>query len=354
MITSRFAASSAAIRNAVAASRCGNSKFFPIASRYLVSSAPRSTNFSAGLQVFKEFYSTEATGQDSESQPSCGRRLKDASTQRKSRTKEEEFGPENTLEPKDVASSEPTEKGLGATKFTTSELNIDASTSVKEDDIVEFPSELKDMPANVIAAYMAPLQRPKTYGIKVAQLQLRSYETHGLDFFADFCQRVAYYLRIPMTNVVRLPTRRQLWTLNRSPFVHKRSMENFERKTHSRLLTCYDASAESIQAMLTYIHENSYPGIGIRATVFQRETLKQAIEDCQSEPIKGDKISRNAAKWFAGGRSSVIARRATEILRSPGYARLMKQSGAALPEGNAKLQSEDTQNDLSDKDDVEK
>ena len=45
---------------------------------------------------------------------------------------------------------------------------------------------------------------------------------------------------------IPLPTRRELCTLNRSTFVHKDAREQFEIRTHKRLLDITDSSANTI------------------------------------------------------------------------------------------------------------
>jgi small subunit ribosomal protein S10 len=48
---------------------------------------------------------------------------------------------------------------------------------------------------------------------------------------------------------VPLPTKRELYTVLRSPHVDKKSREQFELKTHKRLLEIIDPTAKTIDAL---------------------------------------------------------------------------------------------------------
>ena len=48
---------------------------------------------------------------------------------------------------------------------------------------------------------------------------------------------------------VPLPTRREIYTVNRSTFVNKKSREQFEIRTHKRIIDINDANARTIEAL---------------------------------------------------------------------------------------------------------
>ena len=77
-----------------------------------------------------------------------------------------------------------------------------------------------------------------------------------MDFFIDFARRAAFHLSIPCSGTIYLPTQTTRWTVPRGPFVHKKSQENFERKTHKRLLTFKDANKNVIDRLLLYLTKN--------------------------------------------------------------------------------------------------
>ncbi|GMF02476.1 unnamed protein product [[Candida] boidinii] len=83
-----------------------------------------------------------------------------------------------------------------------------------------------------------------------------------LDFFCDFALRAAYYLGVPTTGPEPLPTRREGWNVNRAPFVNAESKENFERRTHSRLIKFWDSNSEVVDLWLGFLKKNSVWGVG--------------------------------------------------------------------------------------------
>tara|TARA_Y100000588_G_scaffold231884_1_gene245592 strand:- start:420 stop:680 length:261 start_codon:yes stop_codon:yes gene_type:complete len=50
---------------------------------------------------------------------------------------------------------------------------------------------------------------------------------------------------------IPLPTRINRWTVMRSPFIDKDSREQFEMRTHRRLIDVFDPKAETMDALLT-------------------------------------------------------------------------------------------------------
>ncbi|KAI7862291.1 ribosomal protein S10p/S20e-domain-containing protein, partial [Spinellus fusiger] len=122
--------------------------------------------------------------------------------------------------------------------------------------------------------FQAPSRIPTTHNIPVCNLQLRGYLPQKLDFFADFARRAAYHMNMPCSGTVPLPTQTSRWTVIRSPFVHKKSQENFERKTHKRLLQIKDAHPEVVDRWLLYLTRNAPAGIGLRATQWEFESVE--------------------------------------------------------------------------------
>ena len=110
-----------------------------------------------------------------------------------------------------------------------------------------------------------------THGVHVATLQLKSYnqKTFDLDFFADFALRCAQALEIPTGGIASLPTRTSLWTVPRGPFVHKKSQENFWRRTHRRSIKVYDASDATVDRWLQFLRMHEMPGVASKVSLFR-------------------------------------------------------------------------------------
>ncbi|CAJ0865780.1 51_t:CDS:2, partial [Entrophospora sp. SA101] len=118
-----------------------------------------------------------------------------------------------------------------------------------------------------------PEKIPPTDNIAVCQLHLRAYVVGPMDFFIDFARRAAHALKMPCSGPVYLPTQTTRWTVPRGSFIHKKSQENFERKTHKRLLEIKDANKDVVKRWLWYLANNCPPGIGMRVTLWEWEEL---------------------------------------------------------------------------------
>ncbi|KAI8093574.1 ribosomal protein S10 domain-containing protein [Halteromyces radiatus] len=144
------------------------------------------------------------------------------------------------------------------------------STSVKN---IEVPSVNETDDSSEV--FEVPQRIAPTHNITVCNLQLRGYLPQQLDFYADFARRAAFHMGMPCSGTVPLPTQTSKWTVIRSPFVHKKSQENFERKTHKRLLQIKDTHPDVVERWLRYLTMNAPSGIGMRATRFEFDTLKK-------------------------------------------------------------------------------
>lgn len=54
-----------------------------------------------------------------------------------------------------------------------------------------------------------------------------------------------------MTGPVPLPTRRRIYTVLRSPHVNKDSREQFERRSHFRLMDLKDLSSQTVEKLMS-------------------------------------------------------------------------------------------------------
>lgn len=112
---------------------------------------------------------------------------------------------------------------------------------------------------------------PQTHGVHVCTLHFRAYPDalENLDFFADFARRAAFSFGIPCSGLAHLPTRISLWTVPKSPFVHKKAQENFERRTHSRCIKLWDANDEVVDRWLQFLRIHAMDGVGMKAELFR-------------------------------------------------------------------------------------
>jgi small subunit ribosomal protein S10 len=81
------------------------------------------------------------------------------------------------------------------------------------------------------------------------RLRLKSFDHKLLDVsMAEIVDTVKKSGAV-IVGPVPLPTRRELFTVLRSPFVDKKSREQFEIKTHKRLMDIVDPTAKTIDAL---------------------------------------------------------------------------------------------------------
>src|SRR5207248_10693275 len=60
--------------------------------------------------------------------------------------------------------------------------------------------------------------------------------------------------RSQVSGPIPLPTKRQLWTVLRSPHIDKKSREQFELKTHKRLIDILDSRSQTIDRLRSEEH----------------------------------------------------------------------------------------------------
>lgn len=132
------------------------------------------------------------------------------------------------------------------------------------------PSDGLSNPLIAPEALTVPRQHPQTHGIPVGILQLRSYDTNSLSLFVHFVLHAAYAFGMPASRAAALPNKRSLYTVIRSPFVHKKSQENFERIVHRRAIKIWDTDMEVFNKWARYLEINAMGGVDMRFVRWER------------------------------------------------------------------------------------
>jgi hypothetical protein len=70
-----------------------------------------------------------------------------------------------------------------------------------------------------------------------------------------------------------LPRIVERWTVPKGSFIHKKSQENFERKTLRRLIQIKDGEPETVEVWLAFVKKYAYYGIGMKANVWEFEKV---------------------------------------------------------------------------------
>lgn len=82
------------------------------------------------------------------------------------------------------------------------------------------------------------------------RIRLKAYEARTIDTAAEkIIQAANDHGAQKVVGPVPLPTRREVYTVLRSPHVNKDSREQFESRTHKRLIEIVGPSAETIDAL---------------------------------------------------------------------------------------------------------
>ncbi|MBU0683793.1 MAG: 30S ribosomal protein S10 [Candidatus Omnitrophota bacterium] len=81
------------------------------------------------------------------------------------------------------------------------------------------------------------------------RLRLKSFDHKLLDVSMSEIVETVKRTGAQVIGPVPLPTRRELYTVLRSPHVDKKSREQFELKTHKRLLDIVDPTSKTIDSL---------------------------------------------------------------------------------------------------------
>ena len=81
------------------------------------------------------------------------------------------------------------------------------------------------------------------------RIRMEAYDHQALDASAreivDHAKRTGARVAGP----VPLPTRREIYTVNRSPFIDKKSREQFEIRTHKRIIDITEPNHRTVEAL---------------------------------------------------------------------------------------------------------
>ncbi len=81
------------------------------------------------------------------------------------------------------------------------------------------------------------------------RIKLKAYDHRVLDQSTQEIAETAKRTGARISGPIPLPTRRELFTVLRSPGIDKKSREQFEMKTHKRLIDIIEPTARTIDAL---------------------------------------------------------------------------------------------------------
>ena len=82
------------------------------------------------------------------------------------------------------------------------------------------------------------------------RIRLKGYDHRSLDQAATEIISTAKRTGAQVRGPIPLPTRIEKFTVNRSPHVDKKSREQFEMRTHKRLLDIVDPTPQTVDALM--------------------------------------------------------------------------------------------------------
>ena len=87
------------------------------------------------------------------------------------------------------------------------------------------------------------------FGDKI-RIRLKAYDYRVLDQSTAEIVETAKRTGARLAGPIPLPTDKNKWTVNRSPHVDKKSREQFEIRTHKRLLDIVEPTQQTIDALM--------------------------------------------------------------------------------------------------------
>ena len=81
------------------------------------------------------------------------------------------------------------------------------------------------------------------------RIRLKAFDHAIIDKSTEDIVKTAMSTGAEVVGPIPLPTRRSVYTVLRSPHVDKKSREQFEIKTHKRLIEIYNSKPQTIDAL---------------------------------------------------------------------------------------------------------
>ncbi len=85
---------------------------------------------------------------------------------------------------------------------------------------------------------------------EVIKIRLKAYDHRLIDQSAKKIIESVVRSGATAKGPIPLPTKREVFTILRSPHVNKDSREQFERRTHKRLIEIVEPNAQTIEALM--------------------------------------------------------------------------------------------------------
>lgn len=87
-------------------------------------------------------------------------------------------------------------------------------------------------------------------GSQIIRIRLKAYDHNLLDDSAERIVDTAKKSGTKVSGPIPLPTEREIITILRSPHKYKDSREQFELRTHKRLIDIYNPTAKTVDSLM--------------------------------------------------------------------------------------------------------
>ena len=82
------------------------------------------------------------------------------------------------------------------------------------------------------------------------RIKLKSYDHNLVDTSAEKIVKTVTSTGASVSGPIPLPTRKRIFTVNRSTFVNKKSREQFELNSYKRLIDIYSSTERTVDALM--------------------------------------------------------------------------------------------------------
>ena len=108
------------------------------------------------------------------------------------------------------------------------------------------------------------------FGDKI-RIRLKAYDARVLDQSTAEIVNTARHTGARLAGPIPLPTEKNKWTVLRSPHVDKKSREQFEIRTHKRLIDIFEPTSQTVDALMKL---DLPAGVDVEIKAFGRESRK--------------------------------------------------------------------------------
>ncbi len=85
---------------------------------------------------------------------------------------------------------------------------------------------------------------------QVIRIKLKSYDHNLIDKSTEKIIRTVRQTGAIVSGPIPLPTRRTVYTVNRSPHIDKKSREQFEQRIHKRLIDILNSTSKTVDSLM--------------------------------------------------------------------------------------------------------